>query len=347
MSSPPLGDIPFEEIDDKPVEAEHKDPGFHKIHSSIGDQLNRLFHGARYPDGQVIDFLHVTPQTAQQVVNWYKRKLYCFQLYRLRLTYNPKHYVIQFKASHPAGEALTKAFTSGLMSWFWNYFRDIGEISRFLSKKFRILPYCPSPTMSPVPPKIPFLTPVLAVHPDHEAYDIDFPPIIIDYTFSPTDSSSELFRHWHDLYRSRDLWFSHSKAKTQVVILAVFHPAAADDNEEEPNQNMVNNNNNRIRIHGRMDVWRYDKHWKTGRLTDEIVLFPPPSTTTLHEEQITFSLEEIFGRSCDFRFEESGIQEDMTFVLDVEKLREEMKAYRWDTSPSNEDDRARYLDMFS
>ncbi|KAK6500770.1 hypothetical protein TWF506_003533 [Arthrobotrys conoides] len=335
MDSPPTDSIPSEEIDNKPKKPEPEDPGFLKIHN----QVNPILQGARYVYGQIIEFHHVSSGTAQEVVGWYKRKLFDFQRYRLRLTYSHKHRIVQFRSSHPAGEALTEALTSKFTTWIWDCFIDVGGISRSLSKDFRMLPYCPSPTISPIAPRTLLLTPALSIHPNHKLCDTEFPPIVIDYAFSPTNSPSELLRHWHDLYRSRDLWFSHSKTKTQVVILALFHPATADDNgeakeeeeeEEEraPHQNIVNNNRN-IRIQGRMDVWRYDKSWKMGRLTDEFILFPHPPTTGHQEaEQITFTIQEIFGESFDFRFKESAISEDMTFVLDVRGLRKHMQENR-------------------
>ncbi|KAK6504815.1 hypothetical protein TWF481_006753 [Arthrobotrys musiformis] len=216
------------------------------------------------------------------------------------------------------------------MSWVWNNFRDIGDVSKSISKKFLIMPCRPSPTLTPTPPRMPLLTPSISLHPNHES-TTDFPPIILDYTFSPTTSPTDLLTHWHDLYRSRDLWFSHSKSKTKVVILAVFHPATPNDP---------------TRFHGRLDIWRHAN--KKTRLTDEIILFPSPHNplSTNVGEKVTFSLQEIFGENCDFRFHESGISEDMEFVLDVNKLRREMRAYRCDTWPYDETARARMANMF-
>ncbi|KAF3177195.1 hypothetical protein TWF132_003150 [Orbilia oligospora] len=339
MSPPPLKNPASEEVDDKQTKPEPEGPNFTKIHG----QVNPILHGARYVNGQIIEFRNVSSGTAQQVVSWYKHKLFDFQLYRLRLNCNYKHRIVQFKFSHPAGEALTEALRSKFTMWIWNSFRDIGGISRSISKDFQMLSYCPSPILSPVIPRTLLLTPALSIRPNQKNHDTEFPPLVIDYAFSPTNSPSELLRHWHDLYRSRDLWFSHSKAKTQVIILALFSPAATEKDTEEqggeeegegeqaqvPRQNTLSINNSRnIRIQGRMDVWRYDKNWKTGRLTDEVILFPRPWDHQKEEEKITFKIQEIFGESFDFRFDESDIPEDMEFILDVKGLRKHMQENR-------------------
>ncbi|KAK6345504.1 hypothetical protein TWF718_007418 [Orbilia javanica] len=370
MASPPPEDPEeAEEVREQEDQAkpEPKDPGFNKIHSIISGQIDRIAYTAcKYPDGQIMEFSNITSQTSQQVLNWYKRRIFDFQLYRLRISYNPKRRIIQYKAYHPAGAALTSAFESGVTSWVRSSFEELRDIPGF-NKGLQVRAYQPTPSKSPVTPKVPLLTPALAIYSEYDTYDTEFPPIVLDYSFSPKNTPSELLRHWYDLYSTRDLWFSHSKLKTQVVILAVFYPAKPDDDEgdeheegrepsnQPPRQNRTNNNTNiaapRVRIHGRMDIWRYDKSWKTSRLTNEVVLFPAPSTNTTtsqNEDKITFTLQELLGGSSDFRKSKaSGAdQEDPEFVLDVHQLRKDMKAFQCHIWSAESDDRRRYHHMF-
>ncbi|KAK6504816.1 hypothetical protein TWF481_006754 [Arthrobotrys musiformis] len=89
---PPEGTLP-EEIDDDQPKEQPQDPGFNKIHTIIGGQLNGLFNGSRLPGGEVTDFPNVSSQTAQQVINWYKRKAFYFNLYNIRYTTSPSHII--------------------------------------------------------------------------------------------------------------------------------------------------------------------------------------------------------------------------------------------------------------
>ncbi|KAK6360319.1 hypothetical protein TWF730_006466 [Orbilia blumenaviensis] len=264
-----------------------------------------------------------------------------------KLTYHPNQQVVQFKFSHPAGEALSKAFINQILRWTSEHFSRISKYSRFINDNLRLMSFQPTPTTTPTRYKTPFLTPPLSLHPNHETSANTFPTIIVDYAFSPTSRPSDLLTHWHDLYRIRDLWFSHSKAKTKVVILAMIHPAPSpgdnDDDErveDQPNNqdNTTNNSNNsRIalttkKLHARLDVWRYDPSRKMGHLTDEVILFPIPPARDgddyhrqRKKENITFTIQEIYGEDCDFKFEESGIDEGLTFTLDIQLLRSKMR----------------------
>ncbi|KAF3224978.1 hypothetical protein TWF191_005826 [Orbilia oligospora] len=170
MSPPPLENTASEETGDKQTKPEPEGPNFNKIHG----QVNPILHGARYVNGQIIEFSNVSSGTAQQ-----------------------------FKSSHPAGEALAEALRSKFTMWIWDSFKDIGGISRSISKDFQMLSYC-----------------------------------------------------------------------------------------------------------------------------HEVILFPRPWDHQKEEEKITFKIQEIFGESFDFRFDESDIPEDMEFVLDVKGLRKHMQENR-------------------
>ncbi|KAK6528310.1 hypothetical protein TWF281_009553 [Arthrobotrys megalospora] len=353
MSSPPPNEAPSQEDSEGTSIVVPKDPGFKKIHSTIASQLSHVFNGTPYPEGLIITFPYVSLKTGQQVINWYKRDIFNRQTNRLRLTFNPKYNVIQFKFSHAAGQALVKAFTTCLNGWTYNQFRSISNISKSINDGFRVLQCQPthtagpmekiytrngstSVTPTPVRQNVPLITPSLSLHSSHSKLVTGLPTIILEYSYSPTSSPDELSRHWHDLYRMRDLWFSQSNGRTRVVLLALFYP----DDEGEEN----NSTSSRKKIYGRMDVWRYNKQWKRGWLTDEVVLFPVPPDASPDEEKINFSIREIYGEHCNFRHKESGIQEDMKFTLDIGTLRTRMKEYREEIWFAN--NRRRPVDLF-